>query len=331
MPSPTQIQAIIEQAVAGVLDAALPKLRAEFVDRAVAELQSLTAPGSSPTDHLRAAVSAIQEANTQAEILRQLLEGEAKFAGRVALFVVKGASISGWQGTGFQDNDMIKTISLSAGGGLVERVLQGREPVAGPPAGFDGSFVAAVAPPSHDSCVVLPLIVKDKVAALIYADGGADSEITLDVSALGVLTRFAAIWLELAAMRKAGAAATEETQETAAAAVAPVAAPVVAPPVAAPVALASPAAVEDELHRKARRFAKVLVEEIKLYNQPRVVEGKHNRDLYERLREDIEKSRATYDKRYRETPVAAADYFTQELIRILADNDISLMGASFPR
>jgi hypothetical protein len=73
------------------------------------------------------------------------------------------------------------------------------------------------------------------------------------------------------------------------------------------------------------------VEEIKLYNQSRVVEGKLNRDLYERLKEDIEKSRATYDKRYRETPVATADYFNQELIRILADNDISLLGASFQR
>jgi len=29
--------------------------------------------------------------------------------------------------------------------------------------------------------------------------------------------------------------------------------------------------------------------------------------------------------------VASADYFNQELIRILADNDVSLMGASFPR
>jgi hypothetical protein len=75
----------------------------------------------------------------------------------------------------------------------------------------------------------------------------------------------------------------------------------------------------------------LLVEEIKLYNQPKVAEGKQNRDLYDRLREDIEKSRATYDKRYGDSPVAAADYFTQELIRILADSDVTLMGVSFPQ
>ncbi len=83
--------------------------------------------------------------------------------------------------------------------------------------------------------------------------------------------------------------------------------------------------------KKPRRFAKLLVEEIKLYNQPKVEEGRQNKDLYDRLKVDIEKSRATYDKRYAESAVASADYFTQELIRILADNDVSLMGASFPR
>src|SRR5438445_9261562 len=87
----------------------------------------------------------------------------------------------------------------------------------------------------------------------------------------------------------------------------------------------------EELHKKARRFAKLLVEEIKLYNQPRVEEGRQHKDLYDRLKVDIEKSRSTYDKRYAESAVASADYFIQELIRILADNDASLMGAGFPR
>ena len=87
---------------------------------------------------------------------------------------------------------------------------------------------------------------------------------------------------------------------------------------------------EQELHQKARRFAKLLVDEIKLYNQAKVTEGKQNRDLYKLLREDIEKSRATYDKRYASTSVAPAKYFDSEVVRILADNDRSLMGSDFP-
>jgi hypothetical protein len=323
MPRPTEIQTIIEEAVAEVFAAALPRLRDEIVRRATAELESLApATGSSPTDILNAAATSIQEAGSQAEILRQLLEGEARFAGRVALFVVKGGAISGWQGIGFPDNDAIKTFNLNASSGLVAKAIQGRVPAGGPALDFDKGFLSAVTAPAEDNCMVLPLVVKEKVAALIYADAGAVPGGPLDSSALNALTRVAALWLELTALRKVGPAASDDQAVGAVAA---------APAGNSAAAAATPAPIEDELHRKAKRFAKLLVEEIKLYNQPRVVEGKHNRDLYERLREDIEKSRTTYQKRYGETPVAAADYFNQELIRILADNDVSLMGASFPQ
>ena len=94
MPRPTEIQNIIEEALAEVFEAALPRLRAEIVRRAAHELESLApAPGSSPTDILNAALGSIQDAGSQAEILRHLLEGEARFAGRVALFVVKGGAM----------------------------------------------------------------------------------------------------------------------------------------------------------------------------------------------------------------------------------------------
>jgi hypothetical protein len=75
----------------------------------------------------------------------------------------------------------------------------------------------------------------------------------------------------------------------------------------------------------------LLVDEIKLYNQAKVAEGRAARDLYDRLKEDIDKSRASYHKRYGSTPAASTDYFTKELVRILADNDASLLGANFPR
>ncbi len=321
MPRPTEIQSIIEEAVADVFESALPGLRAQIVRRATAELELLApAPGASPTDILNAAAASIQEAATQAEILRHLLEAEARFAGRVALFVVKGGAINGWQGTGFQDNEVIKNASLNTSAGLVARAIQSRAPASGPTSEFDPGFVGSVATPADDNCLVLPLVVKERVAALLYADGGTAPGGMLDVSALSVLTRWAALWLELTALRKAGAPGDEPQPATAAAIsdAAVAAAPAMAP--------------EDaDLHKRALRFAKLLVEEIKLYNQPKVVEGKHNRDLYDRLKEDIEKSRSTYQKRYGETPVASADYFNQELVRILADNDISLMGVGFQR
>jgi hypothetical protein len=51
--------------------------------------------------------------------------------------------------------------------------------------------------------------------------------------------------------------------------------------------------------------------------------------LYERLRPDIEKSRAAYQIRYAGV-IRDADYFSEELVRSLASNDRSLLGSSFP-
>jgi hypothetical protein len=330
MPNPTEIQHILEDAVADVLASAMPGIRAEIVRRVAGELESLfPAPGAAPTDLLSAAMASIQDAGSQADILRQLLEGGARFAGRIALFVVRTGSVSGWQGIGFEDNDIIKSINLDSSAGLAARALHARSPLGGTAADFDKGFISTVRPPAQPDCQVLPLVVKDKVAAMLYADGGLTPNGILDASGLAALTRFAALWLELSALRKAGVVAAEEAPS------ATVSAPS-APAPAAPKASASQtdsasAAGDDDLHRKAKRFAKLLVEEIKLYNQSKVSEGRQRRDLYDRLREDIEKSRATYDKRYAGSPAAGADYFNQELLRVLADNDISLMGASFPR
>src|SRR5215472_8588813 len=286
-----KIQAIIEEAVSEAFEAALPKLRAEIINRAVEELQTLEpAAGSLPTDLLNAAASSIQDSTSQAEILRHLLEGSARFCGRAALFVIKGGAMNGWQGTGFENNDEIKSINLSASAGLANKAIQGRTPVTGAANEFDNGFMGALGAPVDGNCVVLPLVVKEKVAAVIYADAGQLQDSTVDLSALTLLSRFTALWLELVALRKAGVTApADETQShpSAGHAVASVDA-----------AGAATVAEETDLHKKARRFAKLLVDEIKLYNQKKVAEGKQNRDLYDRLKEDIEKSRATYEKRF---------------------------------
>ena len=93
---------------------------------------------------------------------------------------------------------------------------------------------------------------------------------------------------------------------------------------------ASAVSAEDqEVHRKAQRFARLLVDEIKLYNQAKVAEGRKKKDLYDRLKEAIEKSRGTYQKRYGNTAAASANYFQHEIIRSLAEDDLSIMGANF--
>ncbi|MGI8543108.1 MAG: hypothetical protein ACR2MD_06460 [Aridibacter sp.] len=89
---------------------------------------------------------------------------------------------------------------------------------------------------------------------------------------------------------------------------------------------------EDErrLHNDARRFARLLVSEIKLYNEQKVKEGRESSDLYERLREAIDRSREMYDKRVQPPVAAKFDYFHYELINTLAEGEENNLGGSYP-
>lgn len=89
---------------------------------------------------------------------------------------------------------------------------------------------------------------------------------------------------------------------------------------------------EDErrLHNDARRFARLLVSEIKLYNEQKVKEGRESSDLYERLREAIDRSREMYDKRVQPPVATKFDYFHYELVSNLAEGDENKLGTSYP-
>jgi hypothetical protein len=87
---------------------------------------------------------------------------------------------------------------------------------------------------------------------------------------------------------------------------------------------------ERRLHNDARRFARLLISEIKLYNEQKVAEGRIEHDLYDRLREYIDRSREMYDKRVRPEVANRYDYFHGELVNTLAEGDVSKLGANYP-
>lgn len=82
----------------------------------------------------------------------------------------------------------------------------------------------------------------------------------------------------------------------------------------------------EALHEEARRLARLLVTEIKLYNEEQVEEGRRNRDVYQRLREDIDRSRLIYQERVAPEVLEATDYYHQELVRVLAGGDPDALG-----
>ena len=87
---------------------------------------------------------------------------------------------------------------------------------------------------------------------------------------------------------------------------------------------------ERRLHNDARRFARLLISEIKLYNEQKVAEGRIEHDLYDRLREYIDRSREMYDKRVKAEVATRYDYFHGELVNTLAEGDESKLGANYP-
>lgn len=87
-----------------------------------------------------------------------------------------------------------------------------------------------------------------------------------------------------------------------------------------------PPTEETKKHDEARRFARLLVSEIKLYNESKVEQGRKNNDLYERLKEDIDRSRQMYDERISDDVRKVSNYFYDELVRILADGRADALG-----
>ncbi|HEX6198704.1 MAG TPA: hypothetical protein VF150_00450, partial [Thermoanaerobaculia bacterium] len=83
---------------------------------------------------------------------------------------------------------------------------------------------------------------------------------------------------------------------------------------------------QEAAHEEARRLARLLVSEIQLYNQEAVEEGRRNRDVYDRLKDDIDRSRQLYEERVDPDVRERTDYFYQELVRQLGAGDAKALG-----
>jgi len=344
---------IVRTAVAQALERQLASFRESIVQEVLREvgpaLSGKPANSGSSAAGLQKAVARIQAGATQKEILRALLDNTVLYSGRAALFVVKNGTATGWQGTAFSNNDAIKDFALNMSSGIVARVMQSRNAENGAASDFDQHFTSKFGSPADGKLALLPLLLKDKVSALVYADGGAQAG-TLDAAALDVLVRATSAWLEVVSQRKQAQkdGAPEPEMHSAPSAndpfashaplhtgrshVAEAAMSAAAASGGSTAGIAPGLSAEDaEVHHKAQRFARLLMDEIKLYNQAKVADGRKHKDIFDRLKEDIEKSRATYQKRYGNTSAASGDYFNQELIRSLAEDDVSLLGKNFQR
>jgi hypothetical protein len=97
------------------------------------------------------------------------------------------------------------------------------------------------------------------------------------------------------------------------------------------VAVPSELSADDQrVHAEARRTARLLVSEIKLYHEQELENGKQNNDIYQRLQKEIDLGREMYVHRVPSSVLVDHDYFHEELVRILGGNDPSRLGPTYP-
>ena len=83
---------------------------------------------------------------------------------------------------------------------------------------------------------------------------------------------------------------------------------------------------EQEMHRRAYRVAKVSMQDIKMLRPEEVQLGRDNKDLCFRLRDDIEKARKEYDRRFQPILSHPVDYFYDWMVEILGGGDPAVLG-----
>lgn len=82
-----------------------------------------------------------------------------------------------------------------------------------------------------------------------------------------------------------------------------------------------------EMHRRAKRVAKVAMQDIKMLRPKDVRAARENRDICIRLKDDLDKARKEYDRRFKALQDQPVDYFYDWMVAILADGDPEALGA----
>jgi hypothetical protein len=331
---------------------------------AVAEVLAQQPPAAGVADYsaLKASLGALEKGANLSEVLTHLVSEVTKHLERAAMFIIKSNAAVGWYARGFEHNEVVKSITVPLTADTIFRIVQASRHATRGHATHSPGTAQALARLGGDPQGVLavPLILRDKVAAVLYCDTSQEEVPLPSADIVEILVAYAGKAIDvLSAQPRAAAPAAGGTSpgirppapplpapspdtgtvrpHAAAASAATVFRPPTSPPIrphAPAVTPAPPSAPparavlpeDQKAHDDAKRFARLVVSEIKLYNEAKVTEGRKTRDIYERLKEDIERGRQMYHDRVPAPVRDSTDYFYDELVRILAGGDPNALG-----
>ena len=306
-----------EQAVAEAL-ATSERAAAEQLAAAVAEAEArayafgkeeateqMRGAGAVDPSQLRDSLRELDAAKSLSGILNALVTSAALASERAAIFLVRGDQLSAWRTIGFDVESLDTPVAES---GLIADAIKTRTTTTSD--GSDASHVPSFAASSRiRSAVTSPIVLAGEVVAVLYADRASSSpDRALDARTsqiLEVLTRHASRHLEaLVAFRTARMVAGTDTTGT---------------------ATPAPSDTHADDERAARRYAKLLVSEIRLYHEDEVTAGRRERDLATRLGGEIARARVMYEEHIAADVRQRGDFFYEELVRTLANGDPALL------
>jgi hypothetical protein len=297
------VRAQLESDLASAREATAREAAVAAAAKASLANRAFTAASSSAAsvamyDRVATGIRTLDATTALGPALDALVSHAGALTGRAALYVVNGDRLKAWKSAGIPDIDVQTVESPIAGRDLLARAIQAGQPTASGPLLPAPPF--ARLPPERTSLAV-PLMIGGRAVAVLYVDSGPDGGAAPVEwqGAVDLLTRHASALLALrTAMR------TFDVLR------------------GVPEAGNGNGGGEEG----ARRYAKLLVSEIKLYNESAVRAGRQLHDLRRRLQSEIERAQRLYQERVPPAVSARDQYFNQELVQTLADGDASLLG-----
>ena len=247
-------------------------------------------------ERLSDAVRRMDEARSLTDIMTILVTAAGAEAPRAALFIANGDQMQGFKAHGFASD--IRLVQVQ-GDRLFHEAVGRRAPVA--TSEDDEMRAPAVASlPADGRALAAPLTIGGEAVAMLYAD---DAAIVEETAPSGAWPEAVQILASHAGVCLAHLTATRTAE-------------------ALQIVSGAPASNDES---SAKRYARLLVSEIKLYNEAAVRAGREHGDLMTRLRQEIERARRLYEER---VPASAGhrSFFHEELVQTLAEGDVALLG-----
>jgi len=305
------------QRAAGDAQQAADRARAEAADQAREVHVSDRQHELACSERILAAFRQLDEARSLTEVLRVVADQAGSEIGRAALLLVTGSRMRGWEWRGIAGSEAPLVAPIEPGTIFARAVATGLPAsTSDAPLGADGDPLAArLETPSNRVGLAVPISVGGRVVAILYADdaGSGAPVVPSNWPELAeLLARHAGRCLELLTISHAATVAASPRNGHAATAPVPDEA----------LALAD----EQREEESARRYARLLISEIKLYNESAVEQGRADGDLLARLGPEIERARRLYEEKIPAAVRQRVDCFDEEVVRTLAGGDAGLLG-----